>query len=205
MKRRLLLTVLSAFTASLVINLPSVAQACAGIPNLEHSTVSTQGGVLLACPSGDGPRLEDIGGTVSITVRSMCPGWPGPLPIAGIPATDIWLWSDGLVLCGGSSSSNADGPTDSEGQTTISGPVASGGYAGTIHVVVMGILLGELPTLTIVSPDIDGDLQVDLVDLAAFAVAYTGAFDPRADMDGNGLLDLRDLSLFAAHWQHVCD
>ena len=87
----------------------------------------------------------------------------------------------------------------------MSGPVASGGYAGTIHVVVMGILLGELPTLAIVSPDIDGDLQVDLVDLAAFAVAYTGAFDPRTDMDGNGLLDLRDLSLFAAHWQHACN
>jgi hypothetical protein len=206
MTRRLLMVIAGAYAALLVTSLPASAQACVGIPILEHSTVSTQGGVLLACPDNDGARLEDIGSTIFITVRSKCPEWPEPLPIPGIPATDIWLWSDGLVLCGGSGSSNADGPTDANGQTTISGAVASGGYAsGTIQVVVTGILIGELPTLTIVSPDINGDLQIDLVDLAAFAVSYTGAYDPRADMDGDGSLDLRDFSLFAAHWLHVCN
>lgn len=171
---------------------------------LEYSTISTHGGVLLACPNGDGPTLEDIGSIISITVRSKCPEWPEPRPIPGIPATDFWLWSDGMVLCGGSASSNADGPTDANGQTTMSGPVASGGSALAIHVIAMGILLGELPTLSIVSPDIDGNLQVDVTDLSMFALSYTGVYDPRADMDGNGLLDLLDLSLFAAHWQHVC-
>jgi hypothetical protein len=135
----------------------------------------------------------------------MCPEWTEPLPVAGIPSSDIWLWSEEMVLCGGSSSSNADGPTDTEGVTTISGAVASGGYAETVHVVVMGILLGEMLNLAVVSPDIDQDLGVGLTDLTGFASAFLGMYDPRTDMDGNGLINLTDFVLFAAHWQHTCD
>ncbi|MFH1755890.1 MAG: hypothetical protein ABIA59_09325 [Candidatus Latescibacterota bacterium] len=205
MKRRLIPIIVAAFTISSVMGVTVAEEACIGIPDLEYSTVTTQGGLLLTCPAGDGPSLSDIGGRISITVRSMCPEWSEPLPIPVIPATDIWLWSEGVLLCGGSSSANADGPTDSQGMTTISGPVASGGYAETVHVVVMGVLLGEMTGLSVVSPDIDRDLLVNLGDLAEFASAFFGLYDPRADMDGNGLINLTDFVLFAGHWQHACD
>ena len=206
MKRRVLTTIVMAFVAQSILGGATEGRACLGIPILEYSSVSTDGGALLICPAGDGATLEDIGGVISITVRSMCPEWTEPQSIPGIPATDIWLWSEDMVLCGGSRSSNADGPTDSSGQTTISGPVAAGGYAGSnVQVVVMGILIGEAPALAVVSPDMNNDLAVGLADLAAFASAYFGSYDARADMDGNGVLNSVDVALFARHWQHVCD
>lgn len=205
MKPRFLSIMAMIFAVPVLVCTAIAADACVGIPVLDHSTVVTDGGLLLTCPAGDGATLEHIGGTITITVRSMCPEWTEPLPIAGIPATDIWLWSEGMVLCGGSSSANADGPTDSEGTTMISGPVASGGSSETVHVVVMGIFLGEMTNLSVVSPDIDQDLEVGLTDFIEFASAFLGAYDPRADMDGNGLINLTDFVLFAAHWQHACD
>jgi hypothetical protein len=205
MKLRFLFALIFVFEVPAFLSMADSTEACIGIPDLEYSTVDTQGGLLLTCPSGDGPTLASIGATITITVMSMCPEWTEPQPIPGIPSHDIWLWSEDMVLCGGSASSNADGPTDAEGMTTISGPVASGGYAQSVNVVVMGILIGEMTNLSVVSPDIDGDLAVGLVDLAEFASAFFGAYDPRADMDGNGAINLTDLVLFAGHFWHDCN
>ena len=205
MKRRLLAVLMFACALPVFLCATIAAEACIGIPVLDHSTVITNGGLLMTCPAGDGQTLENIGGTITITVRSMCPEWPEPLPIAGIPASDIWLWSEGMILCGGSSSSNADGPTDSEGTTTISGSVASGGYSQTVHVVVMGILLGEMTNLSVVSPDMNQDLIVDLSDFVEFSLAFLESYDIRADMNGDGSVNLLDFVLFAGHYLHSCN
>ena len=83
-------------------------------------------------------------------------------------------------------------------------------------VVVQGIIVEDpgagcvalcLP-ISAVSPDINGDLVVDLIDLAAFAVSYTAPPKPYVacldyNCDGT-LIDLIDFALFALHYTHAC-
>ena len=167
----------------------------------------------MVCPAGDGPTLADIGATISITVLYCFP----PEPLVSMAPQDVWIQSSTHPdnrLCGGAGSSNADGPTDENGQTTISGSIAAGGYFGDdVYVVAMGsfIQLGQncdnpLP-LVLVSPDINEDLIVDLVDLAIFATVFPsggGTINPRMDFNGDGMIDMVDLSMFAAHYSHRC-
>ncbi len=51
--------------------------------------------------------------------------------------------------------------------------------------------------LAFVSPDINGDLTVNLADLSSFAAGYTGTYDACADMFYDGVINLSDLSLFS--------
>ena len=176
------------------------------------SSASSAGGVLLVCPAGDGPTLSSIGATVSITVLTCYCGEPLP----GIPAEDFWIQqsSGPQPLCGYHLSSNADAASDANGQTTISGSIAAGGYfPDDLHVVAQGMMIGvgcgtdnaAIP-LVLVSPDITGDLVVDIVDLAIFAEAFSdGTVDPRMDFSGDGQIDVVDLSLFALHLHHQCE
>ena len=178
------------------------------------SSASSAGGVLLVCPAGDGPTLSSIGATVSVTVLTCYCG--DPLP--GIPAEDFWIQQNNLApqaLCGGYRSSDADGASDLNGQATISGSIAAGGYwPDALHVVAQGMAIGSgcnpdvALSLVLVSPDINGDLVVDILDVASFAEAFSGGagtVDPRVDFDGNGQIDLVDLSLFAHHYYHRCE
>jgi hypothetical protein len=98
-------------------------------------------GVVTVCPKGDGdPLTAAIGGgnsqiTLTITTN-------GGVPVPGIPAEDMWLvgCSNGLLLCGLSSGSNADDPTNAQGQTTFSNEPAAGGCDTGLYVVVQGII-----------------------------------------------------------------
>jgi hypothetical protein len=167
----------------------------------------------MVCPLGDGPTLSDIGATISVTLLWCTQAEPLP----DLPPQNVWIQSSthpDLRLCGGSGSSNADGPTDLNGQTTISGSIAAGGYFGDgVYVVANGsfIQLGEtcdnpLP-LILVSPDINEDLVVGLADLAIFATAFPsggGAVDPRMDFNGDGIIGVADLAMFAVHYHHSC-
>ena len=187
-------------------------QACTTPLSCESSATSA-GGVLMVCPAGDGPTLSDIGATIRVTLL-----WCTLAePLVNLPPQDVWIQSSthpDSRLCGGSASSNADGLTDMNGQTTISGSIAAGGYFGDgVYVVASAsfIQLGDacdnpLP-LVLVSPDINGDLVVDVVDFSTFAAAYVnggGNVDPRMDFDGDGTIDLVDLAMFAAHYLHRC-
>src|SRR5262249_22163492 len=77
------------------------------------STVSVNGGVFLVCPKGDGdPLTSTVGGgssQITLTLRDNA-----NVPIADVPAEDMWLvgCSNGLLLCGLSSGSQADHPTN---------------------------------------------------------------------------------------------
>jgi hypothetical protein len=59
------------------------------------------------------------------------------------------------------------------------------------------------------SPDINGSLGVDLVDLSIFAASFPpNAFDACCDMNVDGTIGLQDLSQFAFHFGppgHVCN
>lgn len=175
------------------------------------ATVTTAGGVLLACPAGDGPTLASIGATISVRLVDSA-----GTPVPGVPAADFWINPPVdfrlAPLCGGWQSCPADHATDDNGETTISGSVAAGGLVGSdLFVCVQGIvLLGSasclqpLP-LVIVSPDIDGNLTVDVLDFARFGMMYPpNAYDPRADMNGDAVIGVSDLALFTAHMGHAC-
>ncbi len=196
------------------------AGACT-TPHPCESSATSAGGVLMVCPAGDGPNLSDIGATISVTLLYCLQ----VEPVIGVPPQDLWIQSKlhpDPRLCGGAASSNADLVTDVNGQTTMSGSIAAGGYFGDgVYVVALGsfIQLGEsflqpgqtcdnpLP-LVLVSPDINGDLVVDLLDLSAFAAVLVtggGTVDPRMDFDGDGQIGLVDVSLFAGHFMHRCE
>jgi hypothetical protein len=68
--------------------------------------------------------------------------------IAGIPATDMWLvgCNDGLLLCGGSTGSNADAVTNASGTTTFSNEPIAGGCDTGLFAVVQGVVIQDSGT-----------------------------------------------------------
>jgi hypothetical protein len=168
---------------------------------------------ILVCPQGDGQTLAEVGATINVQVISdQCS--PGP----GMPPEDIFLvgcdeqWT---TLCPPVYLAiDADAPTDENGMTTISGAIRAGGSGTGLWVIVAGhIATGVcfcdsdficLP-ITVVSPDMDGDLLVGLVDLAQFAATWPPQpYVASSDFNGDGVINLIDLSLFARHFFHEC-
>jgi hypothetical protein len=206
---------LAVVTALILISLLITPPISLGqIVDLCGSTATTAGGCLLVCPEGDGFNLSSVGATISVTVI-----YQGD-PVPNIPAADFWLIGcdplDEMVLCGGSASCSADAPTDSQGQTTIGGPIIAGGCAESLAVVVQGIVLYDpeacasllcLP-IKVRSPDLDGNLVVDLTDLARFSQAfYPQPYQACADFNCDQTVDIQDLAMFAFHFtvpQHDC-
>ena len=193
------------------------ASAAAKPINPCASSASTSGGVLVVCPLGDGPTLADIGATIDVTVLMGPSDDPEPYPSCCMLPQDIWVAPVGDYeypsLCRGAYSCTADGLLDENGHTTISGAIAAGGYSeDPVYVLAIGQAIGRgeecddpLP-LVLVSPDINGDLVVDLIDVALLGDALAGE-DPRphADFDGDGLVNLSDVAIFARHLSHRCE
>jgi hypothetical protein len=194
----------------------SVDTANSGIVDPCSSTATGAGCCYLVCPQGDGTRFDDpvfCGAIIHIRARDGV-----GLPIPGIPPQDIWLigCNDQLCLCGGSGSINADSVTNWDGRTTISGDMAAGGCdIDGLAVVVQSTVIDDPGTLctTIlclpyptVSPDINCDLIVDIIDFSLFAAAYgpPPTYDECLDYNCDGFLDIVDFSLFAQHYLHAC-
>lgn len=175
-----------------------------------ESQAFANSGCLLACPGGDGATLGSIGSTIFVTLIDENG------PVAGI--------SPDIICVGrGSPGSNftycsrdpsqwliADSPTNSQGQTTISGRAVGGGWTDGLCISVVGIAMPDftrgcigayvLP-IKVRSPDINGDLQVNLSDLTLFSYGYPpNAYDTRCDMNCDGAVNLVDLSIFALHY-----
>lgn len=163
----------------------------------------------IACPQGDTDSFLDQGFSITIDCRDS-----QGFPIVGIPATDVWLIGEPEVtLCGGSASSNADGPSDVNGVMTMSqGTVSAGGCSETFVVVLQGWIIypgdcsgpNTLP-ITWRSPDLDGNLAVDLLDFAAFQSSYPPQpYETCADLDSDGVVNIRDFARFGLHYGHAC-
>jgi hypothetical protein len=59
--------------------------------------------------------------------------------------------------------------------------------------------------IDVVSPDMNGDLVVNLVDLGSFSEDYAnGVYDFRSDLSCDGAEDLRDVSIFSEHYDEAC-
>lgn len=122
------------------------------------------------------------------------------VPFVYFPREDMWLETsdEGLVACG--YGLVADQNTDANGMTFWIDPQPAGGYSeGPVLVYVNGSHLTSnagLP-LKFNSPDINGDLHVDLQDVAIFAGDYFGDYHFRSDFHRDGEFDLRDVAILA--------
>jgi len=180
----------------------TTAAATTGVPDPNLCTATSPGGAMYTCPTGDGETLASAGASILVTIVDS-----QAVPIAGLPAADIWVESavaGDLTFCG--SSNIADGPTDANGQTTISGNLAGGGFTqGGLVVYVQGLLITGSPAMAIDvnSIDINGDLAVDLCDIALFAEDI-GSTNFRSDLNHDGFVNLFDISIFSLHQCHTC-
>jgi len=133
---------LIALSMALVCSLAAGDAAAQGIIDMCKSSATYNAGTVLVCPKGDGdPLTSPIGGgncQITLILRDN-----SNTPIAGIVAEDMWLvgCNNGLLLCGLSSGSNADGPTNAQGQTTFSNEPAAGGCETGLYIVIQGAVL----------------------------------------------------------------
>ncbi len=198
-----------AFLVFSVVHISALDAAASGIHPC-NSTASSPSGVAFACPHGDGDPLGP-NLTILVTVRDNVNA-----PVPGVPASDIWVigCNDLLTLCDGSAAISASGPTDINGQTTITGDLAAGGCdLGGARVVVQGYVLGagicgSQPCLPIQfkSADLNGNLVVDVADFSAFAAGYPANPAPNdcRDFNGDRQVGIVDYAKYAVHVEHAC-
>jgi len=168
---------------------------------------------LLVIPDGSGPPLTEArhysgtmaDATIYLTLYSSCPPTG---PMVGYPAEDMWLESTegSLVFCSGGSI--ADAPTDDQGSTTWSRPLAGGGQdTGTCVIRISG---GDSPSLfsfplQFNSPDLNADLMVNLTDVVEFAEDFFDAdYEFRSDLHFDFVVNLSDLSEMAGAIGTAC-
>jgi len=169
---------------------------------------------LLCSPDGTGRSLTEAmtrwGGVVDATVTVTLRSWNYD-PIPNYPAEDIWLesTSGGMSACLGGAI--ADGPTDVHGQTRFTVPLQAGGHTDPVageklQVVVNGSpLSASRLDIQINSPDLDGDLDVDLTDVVIFVQSYfSGNDDYAVDFHCDGSINLSDLVVMASHVNVTC-
>jgi len=199
----------AALVALLVATSP--ATVASGLLDGCQSTATPVGfpAAIAVCPAGDGQTLADVGARIDVVTRD-----PGGNEVGSIPWQDIWIIGCGeRDLCWGAQSSNADAPTDSNGETTISGTIAMGGMHTGVHVYLQAIVVLSQPgcveplclPLETRSVDINGDLLVNLVDLSEFGRSFPpNPYNAAADYDFDGVVGLTDFAIFGAHFGHAC-
>lgn len=194
------------------------AQPCLGttdIPDLEMSEayIEQPGSgpfSLLVVPDGGGKPFtearDEDGAMVDATVTLHLRNAQG-VPFILFPLEDIWLATleNGLAYC--LWGMHPDQHTDHNGVTQWVNPGLAGGYSqGPIRVFVIGSPLTSnngLP-LWFNSPDINGDLIVNLLDVVILSGDYLNEYHFRSDLNGDGALNLLDVSEFAQHIGAQC-
>ncbi len=148
--------------------------------------------LILVCPQGDATKLD-------VTVKDQF-----NLPIAGQVVTATF--ASGNVVVSGAIS----GITDASGYVRLTikaGLNASLGkeprVSSSYTVTCMGVIL-KTATTSLVSPDMNGDLNVEALDNAMFAADYlsTGG-SLRSDYNDDKTVEALDNAIFAAHYLHI--
>ncbi len=189
----------------ILLLLPTVAWA--GVPDLDLSSAVTtapagvsvfnmlngQGDPMTVARSATGVIFD---ATITLTLVDS-----DGSPVVFYPAEDLWLQTSGggLVHCPNGTAANS--MTDLDGVTHWAAPLFAGGHTEneTVVVLVAGAALSQ-PGLDIIfnSPDISGDLIVNLTDLTLFTTDYVvGPDNFRSDFFRDGALNLSDLTQFA--------
>lgn len=157
---------------------------------------------LLVLPDESGPAFtaarDQEGNLVDATITLFLRDSQN-VPFILFPREDMWLESvdEGLVSC--TWGLMADENTDHDGMTWWILPPAAGGFSeGNVQVWVNGAPLASPGiNLRFNSPDINGDLLVNLQDVAIFASDYFVNYHFRSDFYHDGVIDLRDLTILA--------
>lgn len=189
-----------AVAGTMLLGLTSLAAA--GIPDDTLSTATSAAGTILVTPAGTGDVLANKGLTISVNVRDA-----NDDPIQGYPFQDTWVDDIGngdIALCQGGSV--ADANTDANGDTTISGAFAAGGFTQAgLQVYLAGTpLTGAALGIDVNSCDITKDLVVNLADVGEFATDFGGAYNFRSDFVADGVINLADVGELGIHNGEVC-
>lgn len=178
--------------------------------SLEMAYQGPEAVCLLVVPDGSGPPFTEartasgdvVDATLTVQILDISLD-----PIVSYPAEDVWLTTDteGLVRCPGGMI--ADGPTDATGRTTFTVPPRAGGWDLSVtRAVVSGwTSLGAGVALNYNSPDLNGDLEVNLTDVQLFAADYYDSFyHHRSDLSFDGTINLADIVPLAQTFGTVC-
>jgi hypothetical protein len=165
-----------------------------------HVQIMASPGAAVVSPAGTTPSLADQGIVVGVMIQDC-----SLAPAVNFPAQDIFVASVAptpAATC--RNGSLADRDTDEMGYTTVSGVIAGGGWTEEgLRLHVSGIPCGEPLPIRLNSPDINGDLVVNLGDFSIFGQDYdTARF--RSDFNHDGIVSLHDFSVFGQHYDERC-
>jgi hypothetical protein len=202
-------------TSAIVLMVSSSVAMAIEIPDMDQSeaVVACRPGcgqiVMYNVPDGSGSSFTEAGsfdGPVDATITLYLRSNTGN-PIPFYPREDIWLadpWGDSYCLGG----TIADHDTDINGETTWVNPLARGSWDDWFGFIV--VVSGEPVTngnLGIIynSPDINGDLVVNLIDVSLFAEDYFGeGFWFRSDFEYDGVANLADIAKLSQAMGATC-
>lgn len=200
--------------------------AATGIPFVGQILHSSHEASVLVVPDGSGPPLtgavEFGGAPIDVTIRVQLVDIDFA-PVALFPPEDLWLRFNpepGPVESCQLSPPNlpggmfpADAPTDAGGWTEFALPLRGGGWSEGPCAVYLngspaqspgGWVFDTIPLRTN-SPDLDGDLVVDLTDIVLFARDFRGDYAYRSDYNWDGQVDLSDVVRFVPHIGRHCE
>ena len=142
----------------------------------------------------DGPIQDPFELTILMETWHCEPGGPA----VGVQLAYIQGVSHSANLAFAEPTGHLAGPTDAAGRAEIVLPLRGGGH-GTyadweLSGPDVGCCINRDTHLIINSPDINGDLAVNLGDLSLFATDFFGAYNYRSDLSWNGAIDIGDLT-----------
>lgn len=186
------------------------------VPDFMLSTSSflyylAQTPVLLVVPDGSGPSFEGARLINGQTVNRKIALWAldgGGYPIANMSRTDWSLrWGDdGIVACQYGLAATFNTRTD--GTTDWIAPPHAGGHSESLVRVYWRnwspLLSNGGMRLSANSPDINGDLDVNIADVAVFASDYFGAYGFRSDLAYDGAINITDIGVLASRMGRGC-
>lgn len=200
---------LLSLAASALMVFGAASLATAGIPDETESTATSASGCVQVVPNGTGDTLSSKGLTVTVTVRD-----GNGDPIAAYPFQDVGLADNAggadVSLC--TSGWLSSGNTNASGVTTITGVGFAGGSTqGGMRATVAGVRIISGPALDIdvVSPDMNGDLQVQILDLSSVPTGFAarflnGVYDFQSDYTCDGVENLLDVVEYSFANGAVC-
>jgi hypothetical protein len=184
-------------------NIPDITQCSIG-------TRATEDVSIVICPGCDGYNLATEaqtygGGVMDATIEVFIRNSAGQ-GIPGVDPADVYLIDPNVNFCPGGDW--ADFPTDGSGYTEFALPPCGGGCSPNFElggkVGAEAFLQNPIPHIKINSPDANGDLVVDLIDLSDFTSVYYAGATYCMDFYWDGVMNLLDLAEFSQHYGHQC-
>ncbi len=104
-------------------------------------------------------------------------------------------------------------PSDPEGWITWIPDFRGGGHRGPDEDVYLSLWVPVCPNQLLEisegvyfnSPDINGDLQVNLMDIPLFALDFFAGYDYRSDFNWDGVINLLDIEIMAQAVGSACE